>query len=51
MSRLLRVAKVAEILDVSESTVRRMVRSGELPHRMIRGVLRIPVAAIEQLAE
>ena len=38
--RLLTVRDLCVFLDVSESTVRRMVRDGELPVLRVRGLLR-----------
>lgn len=46
-----RVSEVARILRVSKDTVYRMVKSGELPHREIAGMVRIPVAAVRQKLE
>lgn len=49
MPDVLKVRTVAARLDVSNSTVRRMVKSGRLPHVMVGGSLRIPAAAVDAL--
>lgn len=46
--KLYRVSEVASILRVSKDTVYRMVRRGELPHRTVAGMTRIPVAAVRE---
>lgn len=51
MPDVLKVRTVASRLDVSEWTVRRMVKSGHLPHVMVGGSLRIPAAAVDALIE
>lgn len=45
---LYRVSEVARILRVSKDTVYRMVHRGELPHRIVAGMTRIPVAAVRR---
>ena len=48
MAELLRIEKVAEMLDVSESTVRRLVKDGRLPEpRHIRSQARWFVHDVE----
>lgn len=45
---LLPLPEVAVLLDVSLITVRRMVRDGEIPYRLVRGAYRIPRAFIDE---
>ena len=43
--------EVAARLSVSESTVRRMIRRGELKHRKFGRLVRIPETELQRLAE
>jgi excisionase family DNA binding protein len=45
---LLTVTEAAKALAVSRSTAYRLATSGELPSIRIRGMLRVPVAALER---
>lgn len=47
MEELLTVEQVAEYLQVSMSTVRRMIHKGELPAQRVRRLVRVPKAAVE----
>jgi len=47
MEELLTVEQVAEYLQVSMSTVRRMIQKGELPAQRVRRLVRVPKAAVE----
>jgi excisionase family DNA binding protein len=47
MEELLTVEQVAEYLQVSMSTVRRMIQKGELPAQRVRRLVRVPRAAVE----
>jgi len=47
MEELLTVEQVAEYLQVSMSTVRRMIQKGELPAQRVRRLVRVPKAALE----
>ncbi|WP_460917281.1 helix-turn-helix domain-containing protein [Plantactinospora veratri] len=38
---MLRLQKAADLLDVSLSTMRRMIRDGEIPAGFVRGQLRV----------
>lgn len=49
LPRLVKVRRVAELLDVHRSTVNRMISDGELPAHRVgngKGVLRVPEAAV-----
>jgi excisionase family DNA binding protein len=46
---LYQVHRAAEILNVGESTIRRMIDSGELPVVRIRRNVRIPESALSRL--
>lgn len=49
LPRLVKVRKVAELLDVHRSTVNRMINDGELPAHRVgngKGVLRVPETAV-----
>lgn len=46
--KLLRVSQAARLLNVSKDTIYRMVRADEIPHRMVHGMIRIPVAAVRR---
>ncbi len=48
---LYQVHRAAEILNVGESTVRRMIDSGELPVVRIRRSVRIPESALSRLTQ
>ena len=48
---VLRISGAARRLDISESSVRRLITQGALPHVRIGGVVRVPVAAIDELVE
>ena len=48
MGRLLTVARVAELCDCSEKTVRRAIRQGRLASRRIGRGVRIPEEAVIQ---
>jgi excisionase family DNA binding protein len=50
-ARFLSVRGVAEELAVSEATVRRLVRSGELLGVRVGSVLRVPGASVEEYLE
>lgn len=39
---MLSVAHIAEDLDVSERTVRRIIAAGDLGHSKVRGIIRVP---------
>ncbi|GAB3985661.1 helix-turn-helix domain-containing protein [Plantactinospora veratri] len=39
--QMLRLQKAADLLDVSLSTMRRMIRDGEIPAGFVRGQLRV----------
>ena len=43
--------ETASVLNVSLSTVDRMLRDRQLPHTKVRGSVRIPVRAVEELLE
>jgi excisionase family DNA binding protein len=49
--RLLPLEQVADALAVSVCTVRRMLKGGRLPGRKVGGQWRVPLSAIEALAE
>jgi excisionase family DNA binding protein len=51
MSSLKTVKQAAELLNLSQSKVYRMTWSGELPVQRIGRSVRIPVSAIDRLAE
>lgn len=42
----LRIREAAEILDVSERTIRRRLRDGSLPHVKLGRLIRIPAGAV-----
>lgn len=49
LPRLVSVRTVADLLDVSRSTVNRLISAGELPANRVgkgRGVFRVPEAAV-----
>lgn len=50
---LISIKHAAELMDVSEWSVRRLVDSGDLPSVQFskRGLIRIPYRAIERLAK
>lgn len=43
--RLLKIKKVADLLDVSVRTVYRLIDGGKLPHTRVAGELRVSQAA------
>ena len=49
--RMLRLEQAAEALALSTCSVRRMVKDGRLPGRKVGGQWRVPLSAIEALAE
>jgi len=49
--RMVPLKQVAEALDLSTCSVRRMVKDGRLVGRKVGGQWRVPLAAIEALAE
>ena len=49
--RFYSVKKTAEILDMGESTVRRLISQGELKAVRVGGKLLIPASALQTLAE
>jgi len=49
MSKLLSIRQAAEVLAMSEVSVRRMVRDGQLEHLRIGRALRVPLASIEKI--
>jgi excisionase family DNA binding protein len=51
LPRLYTVAEVAEYLRVSQRTVRRMVKSGDLPAIRVGGSLRITESSLAKLAK
>lgn len=48
---LLRVEKTAEALDVSTTTVKRLIRDGALPAVHVYGSTRVPVAGLRAYVE
>lgn len=47
----LRQSEAAELLGISADTVKRMIRAGEIPVVRLRGSVRIPRKALEQLVD
>lgn len=43
--------EVAEVLQVGRSTVYRQIRKGELPHRHIGKIIRVPIRQFNQYLE
>jgi excisionase family DNA binding protein len=48
-SQCLRIAGVAELLDISISSVRRLIRDGQLESIRIGASVRVPEASLERL--
>lgn len=51
MSEILTISDAAELLRVSEKTIRRMIEAGDIPASKIGGQWRITRAACERLVE
>jgi excisionase family DNA binding protein len=51
LPRMLRLKPTAKALDMAVCTVRRMLHDGRLPGRKVGGQWRVPLSAIEALAE
>lgn len=49
--QMLSIEKVANLLDTSVSTVRRMLKRGELPARMVGGQWRIRLTELRKFIE
>ena len=49
MSKLLSIRQTAEVLAMSEVSVRRMVRDGRLEHIRIGRALRVTLTSIEKI--
>ncbi len=50
-TRLYTIKEVMAVLSVSQSTVYRMMQSGQLPRVMIGRSVRIPADVVEQIAK
>ncbi len=51
LQRHFRIKKVAELLDISEKTLRRMINEGEILAHRIRGRILIPRSEILKIVE
>lgn len=49
--KLLSVRDVADYLAMSEISIRRMIRSGQLPHTRLNRTVRVPLAAVQRVVE
>lgn len=49
MQKLLKVSEAAEALNVSPSTIYRIINEGRLTKIMVRGSIRIPAVEVERI--
>jgi excisionase family DNA binding protein len=51
MSKLLSIRQCADVLSVSEISVRRMIKDGRLQHVRLGRSLRVPLDSVEQIVK